>query len=429
MVRPLSDRSDKASPTVDLTVIPSTIAWPGPDTHLSAFSNTSGGTVIIGLDEMSGFAPAEGFDARSVLDQLSEAGRPRGTSDTPGPVTPTPAMTIDQVEVDGAMVVVADIDELPAAEKPCFVTAQGKERGTYVRLADGDHRLDTYSVFQLSVLTVPSEADREPVHGTTIADLDAVLVARTIARLRTNRPRALDGTTSDKKVLERIGVIDRASDTPTLGAILALGTFPQQFFPQLMISFVAYPGNSKDVVTGDERMVDRAVLEGSIPDMIDDAVAATIRNLRVRRVSRGAGAQDVPEIPVDAIREAIANALALIHHAGSVTVDELRRQLGIDTTEAQDALDRLVASSLVMKERSTYRLAEGAGQRQLSATELAVIDALAGGTTLTVQALADAIGRSPATLRPILRKMINRGLIVATAPPTSRKRAYRLADT
>lgn len=56
------------------------------------------------------------------------------------------------------------------------MTAQGKERGTYMRLADGDHRLDTYSVFQLSVLTVPSEADREPVPEATIADLDTDLV-------------------------------------------------------------------------------------------------------------------------------------------------------------------------------------------------------------------------------------------------------------
>ena len=84
---------------------------------------------------------------------------------------------------------------------------------------------------------------------------------RTIARLRTNRPRSLDGTSSDKQVPRRIGVIDRASGSPTLGGLLALGSFPQQFFPQLMISFASYPGGSKDVVVGDEQMLDRAVLE------------------------------------------------------------------------------------------------------------------------------------------------------------------------
>ena len=493
----------------------------------------------------------------------AEAVRTSGTKDTPGPLTPTPVLAIDQVGVGDAMIVIAEVEELPAAEKPCFVTAQGKERGAYIRLADGDHRLDTYSVFQLSVLTVPSEADREPVTEATIADLDTTLIERTITRLRTNRPRSLDGTSSDKQVLERIGVIDRASGSPTLGGLLALGSFPQQFFPQLMISFASYPGGSKDVVVGDERMLDRAVLEGSIPDMIDDAVAVVVRNLRVRRVSHGAGARNVPEIPIDAIREAIANsvmhrdyspmargdqvrielypdrlevhspgglwggqsidsiysgqsrsrnpilarlltdvpftgrdetvgenagsgiprmlgqmtqnglpaprfssvpaefvtvldrfgllnpetrdwldslghrirtpigdsALALIHHLGSVTVDELRRQLAIDTTDAQSALDELASSNLVTNEYGAYRLVATTDRPNLSAVERAIIEVLTSEATMTVQDLSDAVRRSPGTLRPILRKLIARGLVVATAPVTSRKRAYRLPGT
>jgi len=512
----------------------------------------------------SGFTPTPGFDAQSALNQLSDAGRPRGSKEAPGPVTPTPAMTIDQIEVDGAMVVVAEVEELSAAEKPCFMTAQGKERGTYMRLADGDHRLDTYSVFQLSVLTVPSEADREPVPEATIADLDTDLVDRTIARLKTNRPRSLDGTSSDRHVLERIGAIDRGTGSPTLGGILALGSFPQQFFPQLMISFASYPGGSKDVVVGDERMIDRSVLEGSIPDMIDDAVAAVVRNLRVRRVSHGAGARNVPEIPIDASREAITNsvmhrdyspmargdqvrvelypdhlevhspgglwggqsinaifagqsrsrnsvlarlltdvpftdrdetvgenagsgiprmlgemtrnglpaprfssvpaefvavldrfgllnpetrdwldsldnrvrtpigdnALALIHHLGSVTVDELRRQLAIDTLDAQNALDELASANMVKFERGTYRLIRTTGgQDDLSTVERAIVGALTGDVTMTVQDLSVAVERTPGTLRPHLRNLIARGVVVATAPPTSRRRAYRLAGT
>ncbi|MFD4180516.1 helix-turn-helix domain-containing protein, partial [Rhodococcus sp. NPDC058514] len=279
--------------------------WP----TISAFSNTDGGLIILGLDEKAGFAPVPGFNASRVLEQVKEAARPRGTRDVPGPLMPTPALNVDQLEFEGAMVVVAEVDELPADEKPCFVTEQGKDRGSYLRLGDGDHRMDTYSVFQLSNLTVPSSADKNPVEQARVADLDPQMVSRTIARLRATRPRALAGTTTDNEVLERIGVVDRATGAPTLAGLLTLGSFPQQFFPQLMVGFVSYPGREKSVVVGDERMWDRAVLEGPIPDMIDDAVRAILRNLRVRRVSRGAGAEDVPEIPVDAIREAIVNAV------------------------------------------------------------------------------------------------------------------------
>lgn len=534
--------------------------WP----TISAFSNTAGGVVILGLDEKTGFTPAVGFDATGVLEQLKEAARPRGTKDVPGPVTPRPAMTIDQVEFEDAMVVIAEVDELPAVDKPCFVTDQGVERGSYERLGDGDHRLDTYSVFQMSNLTVPSPADRTPVDQAAVADLNPEMVSRTIARLRVTRPRSLDGTNSDNEVLERIGVLERVSERPTLAGLLALGSFPQQFFPQLMISFASYPGREKSSVTGSERMLDRAVLEGAIPDMVDDTVAAVLRNLRVRRVSRGAGAEDVPEIPVDAIREAVVNAvthrdysphslgdqvrvelypdrlevhspgglwggrgidqifeggsqsrnqtlarlltdvpfrnrdetvcenagsgiprmlgemtrsglpaprffgtasrfvvtldrfgllnpetrtwldtlgegkwnreqecaLALMHHLDTVTVTELRRQLGVDTTVAQEALDGLVSGGVVLDVGGRYSIDVAAPRRTTrTGHEARVIGELATGRTLSVRELADAIGTSVNTLRPILRNLVDTGEVEATAPTTSRRRAYRLAGS
>ena len=533
--------------------------WP----TVSAFSNTSGGVVVIGLDEKNGFVPVETLDAQAIVDQLVEAARPRGGSDRAGPITPRPLMSIDQMEVDGAPVVVAEVTELPAADKPCFVTSQGKEHGTYVRVGEGDHRLDTYGVFQMSTLTVPSTADREAVSGAVVADLDSGLVERTVSRLRRTRPRAVAGTTSDLEVLERIGVLDRETGRPTLAGVLALGRFPQQFYPQLMISFAAYPGDAKSAVTGDDRMIDRAVLEGAVPDMIDDAVNAVVRNLRVRRVVVGAGARDVPEIPVGAIREAITNAvmhrdysvlargdqvrvelfpdrlevhspgvlwggrgiaqiydggsrsrnetlarlltdvpfsdrdetvgenagsgiprmlgemtqqglpaprftsttssfiteldrfgllnpettawldgiggplrsetqdkaLALLYHLDAVTVDELRRQLAVDTSVAQEALDALAERGLVTEIAGCYELLDDdSGHRDLTPAEARIVDELADAATLTAREIAKRTQTGVGALRPVLRRLVSAGVIEATAPVTSRNRAYRLPN-
>ena len=80
-------------------------------------------------------------------------------------------------------------------------------------------------------------------------------------------------------------------------------------------------------------MLDRAVPRASIPDMIDDAVAVVVRNLRVRRVSHGAGARNVPEIPIDAIREAIANSVMHRDYSPMARGDQVRIELYPDRLE------------------------------------------------------------------------------------------------
>ena len=95
----------------------------------------------------------------------------------------------------------------------------------------------------------------------------------------------------------------------------------------------------------------------------------------------------------------------------------------------QSALDELASSNLVTNEYGAYRLVATTDRPNLSAVERAIIEALTSEATMTVQDLSDTVQRSPGTLRPILRKLIARGLVVATAPVTSRKRAYRLPGT
>ncbi len=96
--------------------------WP----TLSAFSNTRGGVVVLGLDEATGFEPATGFDARKVMNQIADVARPRGGNEPSGPLSPSPVMTVEQMEIDGSPVVVVEVDELPAAEKPCSSPRKAK---------------------------------------------------------------------------------------------------------------------------------------------------------------------------------------------------------------------------------------------------------------------------------------------------------------
>ena len=54
---------------------------------------------------------------------------------------------------------------------------------------------------------------------------------------------------------------------------------------------------------------------------------------------------------------------------------------------------------------------------------------LLGGPLLySAHDIAERTGKSPTALRPLLRALVSDGLVTATAPPTSRNRAYLLAE-
>ena len=57
-----------------------------------------------------------------------------------------------------------------------------------------------------------------------------------------------------------------------------------------------------------------------------------------------------------------------------------------------------------------------------------VLSVLDSREPLRIQEIAERTGKSLAALRPLLRELVSDGLITATAPPTSRNRAYLLAE-
>lgn len=303
--------------------------WP----TVSAFSNGGGGVIILGLDEASGFAPAPGFDARAIRDAVADAFRPRRASEGDGAITPRPLGTIDIGEIDGAPVVVVDVEELPVSQKPAFVTVQGKEGGTYERVGDGDRRMSSYGIFLLSSDATQPMIDAAPVKGATTADLDAEQIERFIARLRRRRPRSVADLSATADILRRHNVIAGDGETPTLAGLLALGRYPQQFLPQAMVTFAVYPGRTKEMLVGDTRMLDRRVVEGPIPAMVEDLVRAVLQNLRTRRVSHGVGAADEPEIPETALREAVTNALTHRDYSPWALGDQVRVEMYPDRVE------------------------------------------------------------------------------------------------
>lgn len=268
---------------------------------LSAFANGSGGTLLLGLDEDAGFAPAFGFDAAKIRDGLAGACADR--------MVPPLRIEIIIEEFEGHSLVRADVAELDSTEKPCFIESKGAYKGSFIRGGDGDRQLTHYEVTQLLSNRSQPRHDAEAVEGATFDDLDAQLVAALVALAKKRSPRAFHNRPDDD-ILIKLGALTREDRHPTVAGLMALGLYPQEFFPQLFISFVAFPGTRKgDLGPGGERFVDNQTVTGSIPVMVADAVAALTRNMRKAAVIRGLYREDRYDYPLDVIRELVVNAL------------------------------------------------------------------------------------------------------------------------
>lgn len=451
---------------------------------VSAFANTSGGLILLGLSERAGFAPVDTFDMDRVRDQFVAG---MGDGGSLGKLVNPPKYDLERVELDGFFVLAIEIFELDPASKPCYVYDRGPAKGSYKRVDDKDVPLSSNELFSVSTASKVGNFDRQPVEGAAVSDLDKPLINRSFERAYTLSPRAFKGVQSEWEKLQRLNFLDETGEVTKAG-ILVAGVYPQQFFPRLVVDVAVHSGLCKGQ-PGAPRFLDRTVCEGTLGEMLADAVAAVSKNLKRRSVVLAAARIDELEIPEEVIREAIANAL--IHRDYSprydgqaVSVDifddrvEIANPGGLYGSKTRDNLaDGLSCcrNATLMKLMSLTPLplaagspAEGNGsgvpmmiheceQRDLPAPEFRpgldvfkvvlrrpgneawsigvsdgssdkadILVVLEEQGELSAREIADRIGQSVNQVRYRLRSLLRDGSVVATASSTSKDRKYRL---
>ncbi|MDR1185970.1 MAG: putative DNA binding domain-containing protein [Bifidobacteriaceae bacterium] len=345
---------------------------------LSAFSNTPGGGILIfGLDQAHGFSPTKVYDVAKC--QQAVAGVCRDAL-APGIIVTTKTEILDGVEV-----VIVHVPEVDRALKPIRVKRTGK---AYLRQYDGDYPMAELEEQALMAARGQPVFDEETVQGATDQDLDAEAVSAYI-RLRRGEARVFSAMT-DPEVLLRTGVL-AADGRPTLAGLLAFGIYPQQFFPNGAVQASFVPGSG---AAGSARVLESALLVGSIPQMLQDAIDWVSRaTARAIADTAGGTVLDVPEYPEVVVRELIANAL--IHrdlgpHARStpVTLRVEPRQLVISNPGGLLGL-RVEALGRTPSHSRNARLTEIL-QSVRTAAGSRVVERLGSGIPAVIDALAAA---------------------------------------
>lgn len=285
---------------------------------LSAFSNQdSGGVLLFGIDETAGFQIVGIYDAQDLQKTVTEQCNQ---------MEPPVRAVFTLAEAAGGWVCSAEIPAVDIAERPCYYRGAGRTKGSYVRVGDADLPMTDYELYSYEAFRRHLHDDERPVERATLSVLDTGKMERYILQKKVERPGF--ARLSRQQILEMLNIT--RDEKVTLAAVLNFCVYPQGYFPQLGITAVVVPGTEiGDTDADSTRFIDNKRIEGTIDSMVDEAVAFCRRNMKTRTIiDPDAGTRsDRTEYPVEAIREAILNAL--IHRDYSIYTEGTPVQMNL----------------------------------------------------------------------------------------------------
>lgn len=255
-----------------------------------AFANTAGGTLIIGVRDKT-------KEIVGLPDPLKEEERlSNAFADGIYPLM-IPEIRIISFR-DRNLITVS----VPHAIGPYYVRSEGPEKGVYVRLGSTNRRAGPEMIEALRRLARNISFDEQPCTEINSEDIDF----RAASEFFETVSRKL--TPSIRKTLGLV-VSQGGKDTPTLGAALLFGKSRHRLFPDAVIRCARFQGVDTN------RFLDQMEIDEHLPKAVETTIAFierhTLQAAEIGRVRR----REIPEYPVQAIREAVINAIVHTDYA------------------------------------------------------------------------------------------------------------------
>lgn len=269
---------------------------------LVAFANTAGGRVLIGVNDRGRVVSL--LDADKVVASVLSACRAAVSP----PLTPLVAI----VRPPEGVLVVAQVEATGRMH--------AKSGAVLVRHGRQTRRASAEEIRLLTLRETPEAYEATPCPSATWANLDEAALKKYFSA---RAPGVLEqpGITLEalavgQKFAARTG---RGAEVPTVAGCALFGSHPEWLQPAWRVTALRFSGTE---ITAP--IVDRLDTEGPALRAIEQAEAFLRRNLRVARllVDRGTHfeEQDVPEYPLVAAHEAVANAVAHRDYAAPAQV-------------------------------------------------------------------------------------------------------------
>jgi len=292
----------------------------------SAFANTGGGVVLLGVDELpDGALAIKGIAepakvVRALWDGLNNTQRVN--------VNLLREEDVETVEAEGKPVIRVTVPRATRRQRPVYV-GQNPLTGSFRRNYEGDYRCTEETVRRMIAEQVEDTRDAHVLRGFGIGDLDSTTIAKYRQRYQTRSPDHPWNGLGEQEFLRSIGAFgkdrEEGVEGPTSAGLLMFGRLVplKEAFPNYMLDFQERADSRTD-----SRWIDRLTTDGAWSGNLFDFYALVIqrlfRDLRVPFQLRGDTRID--ETPVhEALREALVNTLIHADYTGRVSVLVVKR--------------------------------------------------------------------------------------------------------
>lgn len=205
------------------------------------------------------------------------------------------------LEVQGRTVVAVDVPE--SAVKP--IACQGRY---FRRVAKSNRQMTDDDLTRLVLSRVGMTWDEVVEPRATVDDLDFVAIQRFRSASNANRHRQIPTDEDDHTVLEKLGLLK--NQHPLRATLLLFGREPQRFFPSAIVKIGR--------LQSDTRVLDDREVSGTLFDQIEATLDYFREHLSRRfEIGEAATRQTIWEYPLEALREAIANAVCHRDYVGT----------------------------------------------------------------------------------------------------------------
>jgi ATP-dependent DNA helicase RecG len=266
---------------------------------LSAFATAIGGLILLGVDEETGFAVTGIADPARLMAALQSAC---------AEMEPPLRAQIEVIPHESGSVIVAQIPAVPRDQRPCYREGRGPYDGSFVRVGDADQKLERPEVDDMLSGRSGEDHSRRPALAEAL--LDPATASVFASSVRATSDRYADQ--SDEAILRAWNVL--LDSGLSVAGFLTLGNSPQNLSSLARIAYRRLPragANPDTRFTGDH-------LEGTLGQLLEDALARLGKDL-VAQVVRNGDVFDETDVPREALREVVANAL--LHRSLSIARD------------------------------------------------------------------------------------------------------------